>query len=240
MKLAFYGISATCEQYVARKLAQDDADRALSGFEQTIVDFLRDVGNDAIAVAGRGQVADLDRIRKTMTDIGSAGRQAALLGDDELADQAWQKMVDAVVSFSRTFAEACFAQTFDPRIAMAIERQNELLGTGIDVTPCANRKFSADGTGADITWHFTHCGRGGVGEWKISTDGPLRGKGTGAVAPDLKGTWFVDEDNPERDVKVTYAGSLSLTMKPTQGPDDLPVIDRLFVQATQSTVSSVC
>ena len=90
---------------------------------------------------------------------------------------------------------------------------------------------------AAVLWHFSHCGPG-FGDWKIETSGPLTGKGTGSVAPDLKGTWFVDEDNPEQDVKVTYSGNLWLTMKLARGPDDIPVMYQLHLEATQSTVTS--
>jgi hypothetical protein len=59
----------------------------------------------------------------------------------------------------------------------------------------------------------------GYRDWKIETSGPLTGKGTGSIAPDLKGTWWVAEDDPEGDVHVTYSVNLSLTMKPRQNPD---------------------
>jgi hypothetical protein len=235
VRLAFYGISSTCAQYLAGTMPRQDADLALHGFEQTIANFLHDLGNDAVAVAGSGQVADMEAVRRTMTDIGAAGRQAALLGEEVLADQARQKLVDALVSFSSAFAEACYGQTFDPRIPIALQRQNDLLGTGIDVTPCANRKFTAEGKGADILWRFKHCGRG-IGVWKIATEGPLRGGGDATVAPDLTGTWSLEEDAREGDVRVTYSGDLSLTLKPAAGEDDLAVADQLHLRATHSTV----
>ena len=235
VRLAFYGISSTCGQYLAGTMPRADADLALHGFEQTIANFLHDLGNDAVAAAGSGQVAEMEGLRRTMTDIGAAGRQAALMGEEELADQARQKLVDALVSFSSAFTEACYGQTFDPRIPIALQRQNDLLGTGIDVTPCANRKFTAEGRGADILWQFEHCGRG-IGAWKIATDGPLRGRGEGTVDPNLTGTWSVEEDTREGDIRVTYSGDLSLTLKPAVGEDDLAVADRLHLQATNSTV----
>jgi hypothetical protein len=46
----------------------------------------------------------------------------------------------------------------------------------------------------------------------------------------------VNEDNPERDVNVTYSGDIWLTLKPAQGPDDIPVIDQLHLVATESIV----
>ena len=73
VKLAFYGISSTCEQYLAGTQAQADADLALSGFEQTIANFLHDVGNETVVLAARGQVADMGSLRQTMTAIGATG-----------------------------------------------------------------------------------------------------------------------------------------------------------------------
>jgi hypothetical protein len=236
VRLAFYGISSTCRQYRAGTLPQADADRALSGFEQTIANFLHDVGNETVLVAARGQVADMGSLRGTMTSIGATGRQAALMGDDELAEQSRKQLVDALVAFSRAFVdEACYGQSFDPRIAMGLARQNELLGTGIDVTPCANRKFIAEGKGADILWRFVHCGRG-VGDWKITTHGPLEGTGEGTVDESFSGTWSVSETNPGHDVTVRYSGDLGIRLKPVAGDPDTREPDQLEVRATESTV----
>jgi hypothetical protein len=238
VKLAFYGISSTCEQYLAGKIERTDAALSLSGFEQTIANFLHDVGNEALVVASRGQVSDMGAIRKTLTDIGATGRQAALLGEDDLAEQSRKRLVEALASFSRAFVdEACYSQSFDPRIAMGLAHQNELLGTGIDVTPCANRKFTAEGTGADITWRFTHCGRG-IGDWKIKTEGPLQGTGMGTVSAELSGPWHVDENTSERDIRVQYTGDLRIVLKPVEGDAELSEPDQLVVQANGGTVTA--
>ena len=219
-------------------MAKEEADLSLSGFEQTIANFLNDVGNETVVLAARGQVADMGAIRQTMTEIGGVGRQAALLGEDELAEESRKKLVNALVSFSRAFVdEACYSQSFDPRIAMGLARQNELLGTGIDVTPCANRKFTAEGKGADILWEFTHCGRG-VGDWKIATHGPLEGGGTGTVDADLSGTWSISEVSPGNDVTVQYSGDLAILLKPVADDEDTKEPDRLEVRATEATVTS--
>jgi hypothetical protein len=237
VRLAFYGISSTCGQYLAGKIAQADADLSLSGFEQTIANFLHDVGNETLIVASRAQVSDMPRIRQALTDIGGTGRQAALLGEDELAEESRKKLVDALVTFSRAFVDdACYHQSFDPRIAMGLARQNELLGTGIDVTPCANREFTAEGKGADILWQFTHCGRG-IGEWKIKTSGPLVGQGVATVNGELTGTWLVAESSGQ-DLTVQYSGDVTVLLKPVEGDEDTKEPDRLSLQATQSTVTT--
>lgn len=237
VKLAFFGIRSTCEQYLAGTMAREDADRSLAGFEQTIANFLHDMGNEAVVTAGGGQVADMPAVRQTLTAVGAAGRQAALFGDEVMAEEARRKMMDALVVFSRAFAEACYGQIFDPRIAMGIARQNEMLGTGIDVTPCANREYTAEGKGADILWTFAHCGIG-TGEWSIRTEGPLHGKGSGTFAPNLSGTWSVTEDTPERDINVQYSGNWRISLKPVEGERGLTVPDQLLVQATRGTATT--
>ena len=84
-----------------------------------------------------------------MTEIGAAGRQAALLGEDKLADEAQQKMMDALVGFSRTFVDqSCWDQSFDDDLPYAVQRQNEILGTGIDAIPVP------DGA-SRLRWIFT-------------------------------------------------------------------------------------
>ena len=238
VKLAFHGISSTCGQYLAGTIERDVADRSLHGFEQTIANFIHDVGNDATVLAARGQVADMGAIRQVLTDLGATGRQAALMGDEPLAEEARKKLVDALVSFSRTFVDgACYDQTFDPRIAMGLHRQNEILGTGIDVTPCAKRLFTADGTGADIVWRFRHCGYG-VGEWKIKTSGPLLGSGVATVADDRTGPWQIDENTSEGDVLVQYKGDITIEQKPVENEPDLLVPDRLNLVVTEGTVTA--
>jgi hypothetical protein len=238
VKLAFHSISSTCAQYLAGTMEREAADRALHGFERIIGNFIHDVGNDATVLAAQGQVADMGGLRQAMTDIGATGRQAALMGDEALAENARKKLVDALVSFSRTFTDgACYDQAFDPRIAMGLHRQNEILGTGIDVTPCARRLFTADGTGADIVWRFRHCGSG-VGEWKIQTSGPLLGSGVATLSPDLTGLWQISENTSEGDVLVQYKGDMTLVQKPVEGEPDLKVPDRLLLQVTEGTVTA--
>ena len=100
VKLAFYGISTTCEQFLRGTMERDVADNSLQGYEQTIANFLHDVGSEVHVVAARAQVADLPVIRKSLTDIGATGRQAALLGEEKLADEARKQMVETLVGFS--------------------------------------------------------------------------------------------------------------------------------------------
>jgi hypothetical protein len=257
VKLAFYGISSTCEQYLAGKIEKDDADLSLSGFEQTISDFLHDVGNDALLLAAKGQVSDMNAIRSTLTDIGAAGRQAALLGEDDLAEQSRQKLVKALVSFSSTFVEqSCWDQSFDDDLPYSIQHQNELLGTGIDVLPCAKRRFTA--RPAMLT--FESCTVRGVGDWRVrwnmtapTTTGGTGGKGSGELKPDrdrAKGDYAVDwgangveyrasgkmelvrHDNGAG-VKATYTLSGDTDIRLTKGKEMIRMLEKVMKQETK-------
>ena len=249
VKLAFFGISTTCEQYLDGKMTRDDADLTLSGFEQTIADFIHDLGNNVVLLASRGQVSDIDAIRKTLTDIGGVGRQAALLGEDGLADESQQKMVTALVSFSRTFVdESCWDQTFDDDLPYNIARQNEILGTGIDVLPCAKRRFTA----VTPMLTFESCTVRGVGDWRVRwlATGPMMagGQGSGELTSDgddAKGDYAVDwgangveyrasgkmkltrHDNGPG-AKATYALSGDEDVRLTKGEEKIRMLEKLM------------
>lgn len=175
VKLAFTSISSTCAQHLAGTITRDDADLWLSGFEQTISNFLHDIGNEVRLMAARGQVSDIDSIRSTLTQIGATGRQAALLGEDSLADKSRQTLVDSLVAFSSTFVDSsCWTQKFDDELPFSIQRQNEILGTGIDVMPCAKRYFTVDFP----PLKFESCTIRGVGDWRVLfMPGPMMGDG---------------------------------------------------------------
>ena len=259
VKLAFYGISSTCEQYLAGKLPREEADIALSGFEQTIRNFLNDVGNDVVLEAARGQVSDMAAIRSTLSDIGAAGRQAALMGEDDLAEQARQKLVDALVSFSRTFVEqSCWDQSFADDLPYGLQRQNDLLGTNIDVLPCARRRFSAQA--ASLT--FESCTVRGVGDWRVrwhvASPVTTGGVGAGEMQPDrdrAKGDYRVDwgangveyrasgrMELARRDngpgLQATYTLSGDTDMRLTKGKELIKLFEQLMKQETKPVRSS--
>lgn len=198
VKLAFGSISSTCKQYLAGKITQTDADLSLSGYEQAINNFLHDIGDEVKLMAARGQVADMGAIRSTLTQIGATGRQAALLGEDALAEKSRQILVDSLVSFSKTFVEnSCWNQVFDDQLPLSIHRQNEILGTGIDVTPCAKRYFTA----FSEMLKFESCTIRGVGEWRVLLlNGGLM-IGRGGIG---KGEMRNERDNATGDYKVDW------------------------------------
>jgi hypothetical protein len=259
VKLAYYGISSTCEQFLAGKLAKDDADRSLSGFEQTISDFLHDLGNEALSLASRGQVSDINAIRETMTDIAGAGRQAALLGEDALAEESRKKLVDALVSFSKTFVEqSCWDQSFDDELPYSIQRQNVILGTGIDVIPCAQRRFNAQS--GVLT--FASCTVRGVGDWRVlwnmAAPGTTGGRGSGEMKPDkdraegdyevkwgangveyrAKGKMELARKNNGAGQKASYTLSGDSDIRLTKGKEKIEMLEKLMNQETKPSKSS--
>jgi hypothetical protein len=211
VKLAFYGINTTCEQFVRGTMDREQADIPLQGYEQTIANFLHDVSSDAAVVAARAQVADLDVIRKSLTDIGMTGRQAALLGEDKLAEEARVQMVNTLVRFSGAFVdETCWDQVFDDELPFSINRQNEMMGTGIDVRPCAQRRFKA--VVSPLT--FESCTVRGVGEWRVLWPMPMvsGGQGSGELEEKRDGAEGDYRVEVERHgVEYRASGDLKLT-----------------------------
>jgi hypothetical protein len=250
VQLAFYSISRTCQEYRAGAIAAETADLSLAGYEQAVANFLHDVGNEARVLAARGQVADMDAIRQSLTDLGAAGRQAALMGEDSLAERAREEMVNALVSFSGSFVnETCWEQTFDDDLPYSLERQNQLLGTGIDVLPCARRRFTAL-AGSLV---FESCSVRGVGEWRVRSSLAALpmfqgGVGTGEMSVDggrAKGTYAVDwgangveyrtsgdmsldrtENGPG--VAATYTFSANADVRVTRGREMVAQLERLM------------
>jgi hypothetical protein len=156
------------------------------------------VSSDVKAVAARAQVADLEVIRKSLTEIGSTGRQSALLGEDALAEEARKQMVETLTGFSAPFVnETCWDQVFDDELPFNINRQNEMLGTGIDVRPCAQRRFKA--VASPLV--FESCTIRGVGEWRVLWPLPMTSGGRGSGELEEK------RDGAEGDYSVEVARS---------------------------------
>jgi hypothetical protein len=179
--LALTMINLTCEQFLTGKTDRETADRSLAGYEKTIDNFMHDVGNEISALSARGQVSDMGRIRQSLAQIGAAGRQAALVGLDEEAEKARATMIQSLTTWSTTFVEStCWDQAFSDELPFAVTRQHQILGTGIDVTPCAQRRFRAQ-LGS---YTFESCSIHGIGEWRVRWNIPMGTEqgGGGALA----------------------------------------------------------
>ena len=200
VQLAFGSIGSTCEQYRVDKIPRDVADESLSGYEQTIQNFLHELDNEMKVISAMAQVADMDRLRDHVTQTGGIGRQAALMGNDDLAEASRKQMVGTLVRFSDAFVnKACWDQVFDDELPFSLHRQNEILGTGIDVRPCAQRRFRA--VVPPLT--FESCTVRGVGEWLVTWDmsapGATGGKGSGELE--------AERDGAKGDYKVEWGAN---------------------------------
>ena len=199
-KLAFFSISTTCEQYRAGRMSREDADRVLSGDEQRIGDFLHELENEMTVLASLAQVADLGKVRAALTTTGAVGRQAALLGEDALAETARKLMVQTLVRFSESFVDrTCWDQVFDDELPFSIYRQNEMMGTGIDVRPCAQRRFRA--VVPPLT--FESCTVRGVGEWRVRWDMSAPGATGGTGSGELED----ERDSAKGDYEVEWGAN---------------------------------
>ena len=199
-KLAFFSISTTCAQYRAGTMSRENADLVLSGDEQRIADFLHELDNEMTVLASTAQVADLGKVRAALTTTGAIGRQAALLGEDALAETARKQMVGTLVRFSEAFVDrTCWDQVFDDELPFSMHRQNDMMGTGIDVRPCAQRRFRA--VVPPLT--FESCTVRGVGEWRVRWDMSVPGATGGTGSGELE-----DERNRARgDYEVEWGAN---------------------------------
>jgi hypothetical protein len=175
--LALRSIRSTCRQYKAGQVSEADADLWLDGYERTISNFIHDRANDTLRAAATGEVARIGQIREGMTSLVGVMRQSALSGDEKLAEESRAAMIRMATVFNEAFQKTCFEQSFDPEIAVALDRQNKILGIGIDVLPCANRRHSIV-VESGIRYEFRNCSRGGEGYWRIKVTGMFSGTGS--------------------------------------------------------------
>lgn len=176
VRLAFYGIDATRVDVERGRLSPQDGERIIDSFEQTLRNYVHDHANDALVVASTGQAHDVPAIARTLGTLLGVARQDALLGREEIAMEAQRKMVQVLRSFSENFAATCDQQTFPAELALAIARQNEMLGTGIDVTHCAKRRLTATIDHRQVKYRWENCSVDGGGTWKATLSGFLAGE----------------------------------------------------------------
>src|SRR5207244_3935982 len=124
-----------------------------------------------------GLASDIPRIAKSIGSLMSIARQDALMGREDAAQRAQEKMVEVLKTFSNRFSETCGEQYFPADVALALERQNEILGTGIDLTHCAKRRLSAKLEHTRVRYEWTTCSVDGTGKWKVTISGFIAGSG---------------------------------------------------------------
>lgn len=177
VRLAFYGIDATRLQVERGQKTQEEGQKIIDTFEDTLRNFVHDQSNDAWVLASTGQASDIPRIARSLGGLLGVARQDALLGREEVAMEAQARMIHVLRTFSERFAETCHQQTYKAEVALAIERQNELLGTGIDVTHCAERRLTATIDHQRVRYAWEICSIDGGGDWNVKLSGFLSGEG---------------------------------------------------------------
>jgi hypothetical protein len=157
VKNAFYGIDATRVEIERGRLSKEEGEESIYKHERVIREYVDSKNFLAMVAAAGGRVSDIPAITKNLTVLLSVARQDALMGREELAQEAQAKMVNILTMFSEKFASTCEQQSFPVEIALALERQNELMGTGISVIHCANRKYTADFSDLGLKYHLETC-----------------------------------------------------------------------------------
>jgi hypothetical protein len=102
------------------------------------------------------------------------------MGREELAQEAQAVMVKVLVTFSQEFARTCEQQSFPVETALVLERQNLILATGISLTHCMNRKFSAELSSQGVSYYFETCSNlSPQWAWNLKISGRVTGEGKG-------------------------------------------------------------
>jgi len=177
VRLAFYGIDATRLEVERGRLTEEEGQRIIDTYEDTLRNFVHDQSNEAWILAGSGQASDIPRIARSLGGLLGVARQDALMGREDVAMEAQAKMIHVLRTFSQRFADTCDQQTFKAEVALAIERQNQMLGTGIDVTHCAERRLTATLEHRRVRYDWENCSIDGGGDWKVKLSGFLSGEG---------------------------------------------------------------
>jgi hypothetical protein len=237
-----------------KRMDLSNAEEVIARYGEDILEEYRQIARlaagraqAAMKIAAAGQVSDLANLEAMVTTVLEASRYNKLSGNEEEAQRQYQGAVEVLTTFISNFQTTCYSQSFDPRIALGLERQNELLHMGLDVTPCSNRKYTAEAKGGDLLWRFSHCGWG-MGEWKIEPGGILQGSGVATVEIDaevakvyhganiLSGTFSVDQVvSAHPTVRLHYSGDLKILPKPEEGSDSL---GDLWVQVQRGTATA--
>lgn len=206
VRLAFYGMDATRLEIAAGRLTEQEGNFIIDGHERVIRNYVQDKANEAAVRAATGQASDIPAITKSLSGLLSVARQDALVGREELAERAQAQMVRVLTTFSQQFANTCEQQSFPVEVALALERQNELMGTGISLMHCTSRKISAELTSQGVSYQFESCSNlSNLTEWDLRISG--RVTGIGRIS---SGRWEANvifqgyEQNPTGAVETTY------------------------------------
>lgn len=212
----------------------DRWDRNIRDAIREIVRLSAERAGDALKVAKAGKASDIEALRKDITVVVEAGRVAQMMGDASAEDQQ-RKLGEIVETFSKKFSETCERQSFDPLIALGLQRQNELLGTGVEVDHCAKRVFEATILTGSETVRWRHCGLG-IGRWKMKAEGLDVGEGEAELDERGKGD-FDSHYTQIGTVKADVDYNGTIEMKRTEIADAKGHITAVKYDFTQAITS---
>jgi hypothetical protein len=157
-----------------------NAAEVIARYEETIREEFRQIArlagqrtSSARSLATAGSAADLPALRGLLTTVLQASRFNQLMGNEADAQAQWQAVVQIATTYASSFRQNCFGQVFKQELALGLDRQQDMLGTGIDVTPCAKRRFSIELAG----FKFENCSIWTDGEWELERHDRYAGKG---------------------------------------------------------------
>jgi hypothetical protein len=226
VRLAFYGIDSNRAQMARGTLDQETGNRSIEGFEQTIRNYIHDSGNEALVLANQGRISDVPTIREPLAALLTIARQDNLMGHEELAKEAQEKMLKTLTDFSLKFSKTCYDQPLDPDFVRDLQNQNDTFKTGIDVTPCAKRRhtFGFEGEGV-YGEEWTNCSTSGNGKWVIKAFGSIAsgsGEGTVEVSADrksLEGSYTLTTFFKQMPWKSVQQGRMKVTVDEKRAKD---------------------
>lgn len=200
VRLAFYGIDATRVAVEGGKLTPEEGEFIADGHRRVIRNYVDDLGTEAKLLATSGRASDVPSLNELLSAVLTVARQDALVGREELAAKAMGTMITVLNTFSEQFAATCAEQSFPQELALGLERQLQLLGTGTSVAHCATRKAVADISSYGVTYHLETCMSPGQtfaeDKWTLELSGAVAGKGSAwslvggfPSQPLLKGHW---------------------------------------------------
>lgn len=156
----------------------------IARYEETIREEYRQIArlagqrtSTAKSIAARGAAADLPTLRGLLTTVVQASRFNQLTGNEADALVQWQSAVEIARTYAENFRTNCYGQVFPQDLALGLDKQQVMLGTGVDVTPCAMRRFSVELPG----FKAENCSIWTDGEWELHREDEYPGTGSATL-----------------------------------------------------------
>lgn len=221
-RLAFYGIDATIVEVEKGRLSNEDGARIIENHKSRLRNIIDSKTTEAMFAAVGGQVSDIPAISKHLGTLLSIARQDQFFGREELAQQSQKQMMTVLTTFSQRFAETCDQQNFPVETALVLNRQNELMGTGVSVERCFQRMVTANFSDSGVTYSFEGCSSLTEDvDWDLKISGPIVGTGKGSSS--IWQASFTYKGQKFEDVvgKLgTYTKEIEVTEEPPKVPAD--------------------